>query len=590
MKITQLDLASFRSFVGTKINTDSPRVYFGGPNGVGKTTIREAIKWALTGKCDVTDARGAGAEELIPIAQAAAHVGVTIEGLGEVGRTISPSGSAFSVDGFSGTSQVQQGALYGKLNANPAFLDAVLDTEVFTRLHHGDAKGLVLTLLDVRVPWGDQELTLDQVEALYKTAFEDRKAAKRAAQGFYRPPSPAVQEFPPEEAIQKQLDKLRSERSEAEKDIGATIGTRKALQDELNRLDVSMPTQDPTLDDRIAEVEQTLAGIEEPPPPERQITKPSNKGDAVQVVFYRQKIDALRKHDPKQGCVIDGNVPCKTAKSNFGSRADFLQADVDRIVFEQGEPNAPSLSASELRRQLAALRDQVSRHEAKKQTAQTNMLRAEEIQAQLAALPTTATQEETITLFDKRIAKGEQLLKDRAAYQTAVELHRNGAIEAKKLEDEVERLEKVCEDLGPNGIRAKALGEAVGAFETLIDQHLQAWQYAVSFEVEPWKVVVNGRDFRTYSKSERWRIGMAIQLAIAQVSGLKFAVLDEIDMLDLDVRKAVLDLVLDNTPDLEQVFMMSTREPEKPLPTGEVGLKSFRLGKQDGRSVVVEEA
>ena len=120
MKLTNLDLTNFRSFRGTSVPLDASRCLIAGVNGSGKSTCQDAIAWALVGSCRGTDARGAGAEVLIPTGGKIAEVAVTIEGIGKVTRTYAEKGGgSFSVEGFTGTSAIQASALMMKLNTTP---------------------------------------------------------------------------------------------------------------------------------------------------------------------------------------------------------------------------------------------------------------------------------------------------------------------------------------------------------------------------------------------------------------------------------------------------------------------------------------
>jgi len=92
VKITQITLESFRSFLQTKINTDAKVVYFAGMNAAGKTSIREGLKWVLMGRCDVTDGKGSGAEDLIPSGHRDVSASVFVATIGAVSRAFTPSG------------------------------------------------------------------------------------------------------------------------------------------------------------------------------------------------------------------------------------------------------------------------------------------------------------------------------------------------------------------------------------------------------------------------------------------------------------------------------------------------------------------
>jgi hypothetical protein len=135
----------------------------------------------------------------------------------------------------------------------------------------------------------------------------------------------------------------------------------------------------------------------------------------------------------------------------------------------------------------------------------------------------------------------------------------------------------------------QALATALGPFQTTVNETLSGFGWTVTFQVDPWQVQVNGRAVDTYSRSEQHRIGIALQMAIAQMSGLGFAVVDELDMMTAGNRE-LMGRVLYNSK-LDQVIVLSSREPETPLPDAIriPGMIAIRLGSADGRSVVLEQ-
>ena len=193
MRLTRIDLTSFRSFRGTALPCAASRVVVAGRNGVGKTTVADAIRWVLIGSCRGTDARGVGSERLIPHGDRVADVSLGIAGIGRVTRTYSPKGGGtFSVEGFTGSSQAQYQGLMMKLGTTPDLLAATLDSGHFLDLPHAEAKALILALLEVKIPVGDRSFTLDDLDARYKQAFADRTVAKRVLAGMSLPAKPDV--------------------------------------------------------------------------------------------------------------------------------------------------------------------------------------------------------------------------------------------------------------------------------------------------------------------------------------------------------------------------------------------------------------
>lgn len=583
MILTHMDLTSFRSYVGQQFPLAAPRVLITGLNGSGKTSIREAIRWVLTGRCTLTDGKGAGAEILIPEGERRAEVLLDVQGIGPMVRMFTEKGGgSFSVPTWTGTSAVQQQALYAKLQTTPAFLDAVLDTRVFLDLTHVDAKALVLALLDVRVTVEERAFTLDELDIQYKQAFEDRKVAKRSLQGFHVPPLPPEAQMPTIEAIERQLGVLRNELGELRQSVGTVIGERQALTAELSTLAVAVLLPE-DVSEELARTEQALAEAEAAIVPA--VAAPPAPGDPNRAQFIRSQKTLLETHKPEQGCVLDRKVQCLTPQKQFQMAVHDLTKELDGLKTVPA-PAAPESPLTTLRRSLAAMqRQQAGRAHALALQAERAARRVE-IQKQLADLPETAIQEAAVLKLQERIGKGEQLLRDARMHWAMVENHNAAKAQQSALTAEVERLEELVELLGPKGARVKALSEAMGRFQDAVNPYIEPFGWKIGFSVEPWGVFANKRPVESYSKSEQYRIGIALQLGIAMLSGLKFAVIDELDMLDLGNRAIVSKMLLDCP--LDQVIILGTREEAQALKPAK-GVLMYRLGKKNGRTVVTEK-
>src|ERR1700722_14492694 len=84
MRINTLTLKSFRSHIETVLDFDRFN-FVRGPNGSGKSSIQMALEYLFTGRCQMTDAAGRGAESLIRSGEKEFEVSVTLES----GETIS---------------------------------------------------------------------------------------------------------------------------------------------------------------------------------------------------------------------------------------------------------------------------------------------------------------------------------------------------------------------------------------------------------------------------------------------------------------------------------------------------------------------
>lgn len=595
MKFLAVHLKSFRAGVNLTIPTDAARVLIAGTNGSGKTSLREALRWALTGRAAVTDDRGVGSQKLTPTGENAVEVALELAGLGGVSRSLAGTTRAFAVQGFTGDATTQNQALYDHLGTTPAYLEAVLDSGHFLALHHADAKGLILALLDVRVQDGEVELTLDEVDAKHEAAFTDRKVAKKRLATFTVPAYPAGDQPHKVEEIEAQLSKIRTQLEGLTSTIGKAAGQRQALQAQLTLARTFTPFKADLsaedVDRQIGLLETSIAELEVAA--EVGLALPTVQADASasqDVTVIRRTIDALNAHKPKGGCVLDSGVPCETHKIKFNNRVKALQSTLNALPTAEpasggvNPPSAPS-PLTEARRRLQSLRVLKAKYDASAVQQRDREAEVNRLTAALAELPADAQGEADIVALKARIQKGEGILATARAYWTALYHHQEGLKERDRLKAEVDRLEAEVEKYGPNGLKAEALGQAIGAFATKVNRFTSLFGWTLSFEVEPWGVTANGRPVETYSESEQFLIGIALQLAIAEVSGLSFAVVDRLDMLLAEGRAKATQMLL-SCP-LEQVFILSSREPSQPLPKIE-GVIAHRLERVNGRTRIAE--
>ena len=282
----------------------------------------------------------------------------------------------------------------------------------------------------------------------------------------------------------------------------------------------------------------------------------------------------------------EGELAVLTPARDLTGRRDFVDYPNPDGSDNWAQPRtfAPS-PLTALRKQLDVqkaqkIADEQARAFNTQQEAEETRLRQE-----LSAIATDPHGEQIVSDLKQRISKGDQVLADATVFQSALKRHDDAQEQATVLQGEVDRLEALVDLLGPKGARVGALAAKLGPFEQAVNASTSAFGWTVTFELDPWIVTANGRPVETYSQSEQFRLGIAIQLAIAQMSGLSFAVVDALDQLDAENRKIVGSMLF-QCP-LEQVVILATREPSVPLPTGE-GTIAYRLGSDAGQSQILE--
>ncbi len=84
----------------------------------------------------------------------------------------------------------------------------------------------------------------------------------------------------------------------------------------------------------------------------------------------------------------------------------------------------------------------------------------------------------------------------------------------------------------------------------------------------------SGLPLKRCSESEQFRFGVAFQIALAAVTGIRFAVIDGADILDKEIRKMLTGVLL--TSGLDQAIVLATSEEAPPLIVPE-GVKFLSL-------------
>lgn len=618
MRIPQLQLENFRSIATATLVFDTPVTFVIGRNGASKSTIIDALQWAFTGHCRGTDARGVGSHTLLRATDASGQMRVGVQIADADGaplvvvRAQTPTAQKLSLDGAVGPKETQAGVLFERLGVTPAIVDACLQTDAFLALHHAEAKHLLLDVLDVRVPVGDETLTLGQVDARYKHWFEVRRTRKAALAALTLPPAPAG-ELPDVPAIEARLATLRAEEKTLLAAASEATGRRGELDKQITHVETAIArTQHtitetatvPALDgakvdlaDAILELQERVAIVtDEDADDAANHARVALVDAAGRLTLLADTHVALAEHSPDRGCVLDGTIPCKTPAKYFSAELATLQAQIDTLTATVDEAQQAvekaRLRAADSQALIDRL-DRLQRVQVQRATQTSDLADLERtlarLQADRDACPADTAPSPELQTVQGRIAKGEEVLQ--AARDIAAQAARHAAVKAQQLaaSRELAEAERLTEVFGPNGARVQALTAALGQFEAAINQALERFGYRLQIEAEPWRVVVNGLSAALLSTSERLRVGIALQLAIAEATGFHCVAIDQVDLLD-GPNRALLGELLSLRGSV-QVVAAATKDDDFEPPAIE-GWTWVRVTKVDGVSTLarVEQA
>lgn len=124
---------------------------------------------------------------------------------------------------------------------------------------------------------------------------------------------------------------------------------------------------------------------------------------------------------------------------------------------------------------------------------------------------------------------------------------------------------EIAEAMAPDGIPGELLSNALEPINQSLAvlAGMAKWPtVAITKDIE---ITSNGRRYGLCSESEKWRADTLLALAIAQISGLKLAVLDRFDVLELKARGQLLGMLCElvRLKSIDSVIMLGTMK-EKP--------------------------
>lgn len=602
MRLTRIDLKQFRSFGESSIEL-ADLTHIVGQNHVGKSSLRDAIEFCLSGRTRGTDDAGRNAKALIRAGQDRASVALTFSDGYTLTRVVLPTGTKVLPPDGGGW--------------NRALVRLLVDGSTFLDLPHAEAKALLLALLDVRVPIGSEALPLDEVEARYQAAFEKRRQAKADLAAIAVPVKPEGDEAPNVPQLEAALMGLRAKKEELIAEQAGDGAARRAaqrqaadLQARLNAARASLAQFPADLDDQVARLEEraAIAGDGETEDPSTLAALKSREDTArtraaaleAALAIKRDTVASLKDHQPSHGCVLQTDIPCRTAASAFSGYLAKLRKEIEDGEQEYHQVTADAAAAA---RELRALQDGLeaarkARQEAEravtqaKAQAERRALIAQEVadlevqvkgaELALAQIRVATAENPEIAKLAERISKGEQVVQAARRWAADAEAYQSGQKRQQAAAKKVADLEALVEQLGPKGARVAALGAALGGFTAAVNQALAVFGYALEFSLDPWGVLVNGRSAALLSRSERLIVGVALQLAVAKASGLDFAVIDEADTLN-DVGRAQLSgLVQAFVEGGGQLVICATKDSTYQAPPSGDGWAVYVLTMVDG--------
>jgi DNA repair exonuclease SbcCD ATPase subunit len=588
MTIDTLRLVNFRNFDDATFEL-SGRTFLTGENGAGKSTVIDGISWALRGICRGTDARGAGSKDLIRLGTDAASVTISLTDAGgqpfTVTRTVARNGG--------GGCTMKQDAILSRLGAGDAAIESVLYGRTFFALHHKAAKDLLLKVLDVRIPVADLpgasldpavvDVDLDTLDLLYAGAFDARAAAKKVLASVVIQDLPTIVGLEHEPTLLKaHADKARANERNAAADLASKLAE---LHSTVQARQKCKPVNADELKGK-ADVHRTMLQEERQKEADAATTLTDlesqaglSAGEFGAKISQRQSlILKIEAHDPDRGCILDPSIPCGTDAKAFKGQIKDLKAQVKALT-------------ADAKKVEALTRDTIQAAQAKNDATKAAAYHQNQLAQIDTALDAADDTDAMIVQLDRDVERltvdVDQASADKAdaiqlstqaadlataavAYQAALKARQASEDKRGRYQAEVDRLEALVTVLGPKGVRATALQNALTDFEAAINGGLAGFGFCLAFTVEPWTVQVSRdgggawQQFDLLSDGEKLWTGACFQQALALIAGLNFVAIDNAET-TVGAKRAMLTRLIMLSP-VGQIVVAKAAAATDPLP------------------------
>jgi len=569
MRILTLTLKNFRSHQETILDLDRFN-FVRGPNASGKSSIQMALEYLFTGRCEMTDAAGRGAESLIRTGAKELEVSATLEGGETICRRRTPRSHIVELNGNRVPVDAAEASLEKRFGSSDV-LSAVLNAGRFIEMSEAEQKRLLAQVVDagkVDIPeeignalraMNEEQPRLTcvaDIEAAHRRFYDLRTEVSRDLKALGQMEKPdAPPDLPAVQVVNKKLEDLREQKERLIAQKAETDATWEGAQTRLKQVQ--------------AEIEEASSEILSPRQEQELLQLESQRDDAEKLRQELTDLIAEQKAVETSLAAMDGlKGKCPSCGQPISDEAKAVEmeslrerlADIEGLI--QG--------AKEELNEYAEMETAISRlggH--RKALAQRAKLADEQTKLRGVQRPNVGDLESRMTILVERINKGERVLEKAQQLENAKERWETYVGQKSSLETKIGLLDRLTEFFGPTGaVMGQSCGR-MGSFTEDLNRHLAAFGYTCNILLEPFEIRVIssngdrlGFSLKHLSESEQFRFSVAFQIALAIVTGLRFVVIDRADVLDKDKRKLFSGLLMNGG--LDQAIVLATSDEAPP--------------------------
>lgn len=569
MKVTDIAIHQFLGIESLEMHFQNPINIIVGINEAGKSSIRDACKWCLTGQArDLKTHQEQAA--LIREGGKAAEVTITLEGTHKLTRRKTPKSPAT----FQGADNLTK--------VSPAIL---CDPYTFLTLPEGMRREMFFKLIPGLNP--SQKQIYDRLIQLFSEnnatgvdqvgIIEDMAAL--ASKGFKAAENEAVTRRREAKRVKDSLVVPEPEKEfrigDRPYDLSAVdtdriTATMETLQKDRDELIMAKGRHEEALSAK-ARIERELSVARNTPPP-----GPSGNIEQLEATLKKtqEELKEARanlldlqgtpsKVFPAKCPVPYLMVPCP----NAGQEIVLGKAPASPAEIEQAEAKCTELSglATTQARELTAVKEAEATSRAHQE--KIARLEGELKQAEASAAETLPSDiDEQIATIDHRLGNGRTLLAEVREYRRLVDQATEAQNRLTQTDQEIHLYDFLAKALAPNGIPSQMIVEALGPVNYLLERAAEYLFPGRPLCLTPeLGIDLGGSPYTTLSKSAKFRVGIAFQYVLAKLAGDRLLMIDEADILDQDNRINLMRFALANKADFDTIMIFATA-PSVPPP------------------------
>lgn len=206
--------------------------------------------------------------------------------------------------------------------------------------------------------------------------------------------------------------------------------------------------------------------------------------------------------------------------------------------------------------------------------------------------PDTSEIDGTIKVLEDRIANGEQILQNVTLLEGKKAQYDLSKAALNTASAKASAADVVVQEMVAGGpIRSGLVGDKFNTFRDSLLECLSSFGFHCKLQLEPYVFTVAEREGGKYfefvqlCETERFRFGVALQIALAQATGVNFVCVDRSDMLiSPELRGQLTQMLMVSTLD-QAIIFAATEDRSTPEPMPE-GVRFIDIAKVEGKTVV----